>query len=214
MRDANVVVRLVALILLLAGIVAVALLIGVPSTGQVHDAVDSAGAAAPLAFVALYAVATLAPVPKAPLSLAAGALFGAWWGSVLVWCAAMVAALAAFVLARWLGRAGVERVLGSRGHRVDAMLEHRGLLAVLVLRLVPVVPFTALNYAAGLSSVGVRDFVLGTAVGIVPGTVAYVVLGAYVGTPGSWPFLVALAALLLLSAGGLIVARRSRRRSV
>ncbi|MDQ3453171.1 MAG: VTT domain-containing protein, partial [Actinomycetota bacterium] len=78
--------------------------------------------------------------------------------------------------------------------------------------LVPVLPFTAINYAAGLTAVRLRDYALGTALGIIPGTVAFVALGAYGSTPGSWPFVVAVVALVALITGGAAVARRSRRR--
>lgn len=85
---------------------------------------------------------------------------------------------------------------------MDALLRRRGLLAVIGVRLIPVLPFTAINYAAGLTAVGTRDYVMGTAVGIVPGTVAWVALGSYGTEPASWPFAAAVAALVLLSAGG------------
>ena len=86
------------------------------------------------------------------------------------------------------------------------------MVAVIVMRLVPVLPFTAIDYAAGLTSVRTRDYAIGTALGIFPGTVSFVALGAYGTSPGSWPFIVAVAALVLLTAGGLLVARRRRPR--
>jgi len=92
--------------------------------------------------------------------------------------------------------------------RVDALLRRRGPLSVIGLRLVPVLPVTALNYAAGLTSVGLRDYVLGTAVGIVPGTVAFVALGVYGAAPVQWPFVAAVVVLVALSVGGAAVARR------
>ncbi len=101
-------------------------------------------------------------------------MFGLAAGIAIVLVAAVLGAIVAFGLGRTLGRDAVQRFTGTRVARVDALLRRRGILAVIGLRLVPVVPFTAVNYAAGLTSVGVRDYVLGTAVGIVPGTVAYV----------------------------------------
>lgn len=81
---------------------------------------------------------------------------------------------------------------------------------MVVVRLVPVVPFTAINYTAGLTGIRFWHYTLGTALGIVPGTVAYVALGTYGTTPGSWPFLVAAGALVLLSVGGLLATRGRR----
>ncbi len=188
----------------------VALTVEVPDVATLRARIDRAGAWAPVAFVALYAAMTLAPLPKNVMSTAAGLLFGLGAGAVLVWIAAVLGAMVAFVLGRVLGREAVERFTGARVARVDALLTRRGLLSVIAVRLVPVLPFTAINYAAGLSAVRVRDYVVGTAVGIVPGTVAYVALGAYATSVLSWPFLTAAGVLLLLSAGGAMVAYRSR----
>ena len=139
-------------------------------------------------------------------------MFGLAAGIAIVLVAAVLGAIVAFGLGRTLGRDAVQRFTGTRVARVDALLRRRGILAVIGLRLVPVVPFTAVNYAAGLTSVGVRDYVLGTAVGIVPGTVAYVALGVYGTEPDQWPFVAAVIVLLALSIGGAALARRARSR--
>jgi uncharacterized membrane protein YdjX (TVP38/TMEM64 family) len=115
----------------------------------------------------------------------------------------------------WYADNGITLHTGTRVARVDALLARRGLVAILASRLVPVLPFTGINYAAGLTAIRLRDFVLGTAIGIVPGTVAYVALGAYGTSPTSWPFVTAVAALLVLSLGGVWVAsRRSARHPI
>jgi len=73
-----------------------------------------------------------------------------------------------------------------------------------------VVPFAVVNYTAGLTAVRQTDYVLGTAIGIAPATLAYVVLGAYGSSPLSWPFVIAVAALILLTVGAWLVLRRAR----
>jgi uncharacterized membrane protein YdjX (TVP38/TMEM64 family) len=161
--------------------------------------------------VLLYTVATLAPLPKNVLAATAGMLFGLIVGVVVVLLAALLGALIAFALGRVLGRDAVDRITGTRVARVDALLRRRGLLAVLGVRLVPVLPFTAINYAAGLTAAQTRDYVIGTALGSIPGTIAYVALGAYGTSPGSWPFILAAIALVALTASGAAVARRIRR---
>ena len=192
-----------------AGVVA-ALTVDLPDAAGTRRMIETTGWAAPVVFVGLYALVTLAPVPKNVLSAVAGLLFGLVQGVLLVLAAATIGALAAFGLGRVLGRAAVERFLPTRVQQVDALLARRGLMAVLTVRLVPVVPFTAINYTAGLTGVRLRDYTLGTAIGIVPGTVAYVTLGTYGSTPGAWPFLASAAALVVLSIGGMVAAHRRR----
>ena len=143
----------------------------------------------------------------------AGVLFGLVLGIVVVLLAALLGALAAFALGRALGRDAVERITGAQVARVDALLHRRGLLAIIGVRLIPVLPCTAINYAAGLTGIRTRDYLIGTALGIIPGTIAFVALGTYSASPGSWPFILAVIVLVVLTAGGAALARRSRRRS-
>jgi len=204
--------RAIALAAVVAVAVLVAAVVGVPDVERLRADVAAAGAAAPALFVLLYAVATLAPLPKNVLSTLAGVLFGWVPGVALVLVAALLGAVGAFGLGRVLGRDAVERLTGARVARLDGLLRRRGLIAVIGVRLIPVLPFTTINYAAGLTAVRIRDYVIGTAVGIVPGTVAFVALGAYGSSPGSWPFVLAVIVLVGLTAGGAALARRHRRR--
>lgn len=204
--------RLVLLVGLLLVALAAAVTADLPTVPETRAYVESTGPFAPLVFVLLYATVTLAPLPKNLLSAVAGLVFGLGLGSLLTYLAAMIGAVVAFVLGRRLGRSAVERYTGTRVAEVDARVERHGLVTVLLLRLVPVVPFTAINYTAGLTRLRRRDYLLGTAVGIVPGTVAYVALGSYGTSPLSWPFVTAAGALAALAVGGAVVARRGRLR--
>lgn len=194
--------------LLLVGVV---LLVTVDvDVATVRDAVAAAGAWAAVAFLAGYVVATLLLLPKNVLSAAAGLLFGLGGGVALVWAGAVVGAAVAFWVGRWLGRDGVRRLVGSRLDRLDDLVARHGVLAVLLARLVPVVPFTAVNYGSGLLAVGFGPYLLATAVGILPGTVAYTALGAFGTEPGSLPFVVAVATLAVLTVAGVVLAGRRR----
>ncbi|QZY30129.1 TVP38/TMEM64 family protein [Nocardioides coralli] len=201
--------RLAAFSLVVAAAVAVALVVDLPSADQLRDRVESAGWAAPVLFVAVYVASTIAPVPKHVISAAAGLAFGLALGVALVWLGAMIGAVASFWLGRLLGRSAVERISGGRVAQLDALLSRHGLVTVLLLRLVAVVPFTAINYAAGLTGLRHRDYVIGTGIGILPGTAAFVALGSYGTSPTSWPFLTAAAVLVLLTVLGTVAARRN-----
>jgi uncharacterized membrane protein YdjX (TVP38/TMEM64 family) len=87
----------------------------------------------------------------------------------------------------------------AAGARLEQWLRRHGFLVLLYARLVPVVPFNVLNYAAGLAGMSTRAYVIATSVGIVPGTVAYTWLGSASAHPGSWPFIVSIAAVALLT---------------
>lgn len=165
----------------------------------------------PVVFVLGYAVLTLSPVPKNVLSISAGAVFGFAAGVGVVIAAALLGSTAAFWLGRWLGREAVEKFTGARVEKLDEVLSRRGLAAVVGVRLVPVLPFTAINYLAGLTSVAWWPYFFGTAIGILPGTVSFVTLGAF-GTQLGWQVQAAAAALGLLTLAGLITAVRRRRK--
>ncbi|MGQ0574544.1 MAG: TVP38/TMEM64 family protein [Pseudonocardia sp.] len=203
-------VRPALLVALVAAGVVVALTRGVPPVAELRSWVDAAGWAGPVLYTLLYAALTLTPAPASLLGIAGGVLFGLPLGLAVVFTGAMIGAVAGFGGARLLGRDTVLRFAGPRTRRLDDLVRRRGVLAVLAARLVPLVPFTTLNLACGLTAVRWRDYVLGTAVGILPAATAFVTIGAYGADPGSTPFLVAVGGLVVLAAGGLVAARRRR----
>lgn len=205
-----VVVRAIAFVVFVALAVTVGLVVGVPSLEQVRQGVEAWGWGGGAVFVALYAAVTLTPAPKNVLSVAAGLIFGFGIALALVYLGALLGAAAAFALGRWLGRDAVERYTGTRVARLDELVRRRGLAAVIGVRLIPIIPFTAINYGAGLTAVRLRDYAIGTAIGVVPGTVAYVALGAF-GLEFGWPAWVAIGVLGALTLAGAIWAERGRR---
>ncbi|WP_249305250.1 VTT domain-containing protein [Rhodococcus sp. 14-2483-1-1] len=195
-----------------AAVVVIALVIvlgtvDLPDPSFIRDRVASAGPWGIALFVVLYAVLSATPFPASTLTIASGLLFGLAVGATVVVFAATMGAYLGYWGARALGRGQVARTEWDRLRRLDAMLGRRGLLSVLLVRLVPL-PFSLVNYAAGVSAVGQRDYVVGTMIGIVPATVAYTALGAYGTSPLSWPFAIALLAVLAVAAGSALLARR------
>ncbi len=180
------------------------------SPARIRGFVRQAPVAAPVVFVLLYAALTVLLIPGAVRSLLAGALFGPVWGTVLTVVAATIGASAAFLIARSVGRAHVERIAGPRITQIDRWITDRGLGAVLFVRLVPLFPFNTVNYAAGLTGLRLRTFAFGTLVGVIPGTTAYVGLGASLDEPGSGGFLAYAAVLAGLSLAGVVALRLAR----
>lgn len=176
----------------------------------IRDLVARAGWWGPALFVVAYAVLTVLLVPGSPLTIAAGVLFGPLAGTGLVVIGATAGATGAFLWGRRLGRDAVARLTGERFAKVDAWLHDRGLLAVLYVRLVPLLPFNLLNPVAGVTGIPLRDYVIGTALGIVPGTFAFAALGGSFDDPTSPMFLAAVGLLVVLAVGAPLVDRRVR----
>jgi uncharacterized membrane protein YdjX (TVP38/TMEM64 family) len=144
---------------------------------QLRDWATSLGPWFPLAFLAAHVFVTVLPFPRTAFTLAAGLLFGPGLGVAIAVTASALSALLALYLIRALGWQLSHLVSHPRVDALDARLRARGWPAVLSLRLIPAVPFSVLNYAAGASSVAVRPYFLATLVGLVPGTAAVVILG-------------------------------------
>jgi uncharacterized membrane protein YdjX (TVP38/TMEM64 family) len=167
---------------LLAIVVGAAVLVRATSLGEyldrqtLLDTLNTARASAwaPLLYVVVYAAMTAVALPGSILTIVGGAVFGFGWGVVLVTIAANIGATAAFLLARVLGREGIERLLGGRLKGLDAATAQHGFVGLLILRLIPLVPFNALNFGSGLTAMRWRDYALATVIGILPGTIVYV----------------------------------------
>ncbi len=160
-----------------AALIAVALLVRVPTAVQLRDWASAAGPWFPLAFLAAHVVVTVLPFPRTAFTLAAGLLFGPWLGVVLAVAASALSALAALLLMRGLGWQ-LNRLVRHPGiGALDARLGRRGWPAVVSLRLIPAIPFSVINYAAGASAVRPLPYTLATLAGLLPGTAAVVVLG-------------------------------------
>jgi len=140
--------------------------------------VEGLGVWGPLVFVGLYGLAPALCVPGAVLTLAGGALFGPLAGALVSLTGATAGATVAFLLARYVAADWVERRLGPRVHAIKAGVEREGWRFVAFVRLVPVFPFTLLNYALGLTRLSVRTFAVTSWVTMAPGALAYASLGA------------------------------------
>lgn len=196
-------------VVVVAVVLALTRIHGVPAVRDLQAAVAGAGAWAPAAFVALQAGLTVAPVPRTVFTVAAGLLFGSVTGLALTLLATALAAALAFWLVRATGGRLVRRyVHGGTARWVRRRLDHHGTLAVASLRLLPLVPFSALNYLAGLSAVRFVPYVLGTMLGILPGTVAVVVLGDAVSGKPSPALLAVSVGCGLVGLTGVVAAAR------
>ena len=169
--------------------------------------VEQAGAAAPLLFMAIYAIGTVLFLPGSVLTLAGGALFGPVWGTLYNLTAATVGAVLAFIIARYLAFDWVEQKTGGRIKRLKEGVEAEGWRFVAFVRLVPLFPFNLLNYALGLTRIRLSHYIIATYVCMLPGAIAYTYLG-YAGREaiagGEGLIQKGLLALALLAAVGFL----------
>ncbi|PYR81893.1 MAG: hypothetical protein DMF87_03775 [Acidobacteria bacterium] len=150
--------------------------------GDLLVQVGQLGVWGPILFVLLYVAAAVTMAPAFVLSVAAGALFGVWRGSLLVFVSATLGAMAAYGVARAVtGTRFVKWVMRDR--RVEVVrraVAHRSVWVQFLLRLSPIVPYVLLNYALGFSRVRIRDFLV-ACFGMIPTIVMYVYYGRVVG---------------------------------
>jgi uncharacterized membrane protein YdjX (TVP38/TMEM64 family) len=169
---------------------------------------------APAIVIAAFVVGGLAMVPVTALIAATVMVFGPMLGFALALTGALASATVTYVLGRVFGRDLVRRFAGERLNRLSRQLDRRGLLALVVVRLVPVAPFTVVNLAAGASGIRLSHFLLGTAIGLTPGILAAAVftdglLSAIADpSPAAFALLGGIAAAIALSA--IFVRRRLR----
>jgi phospholipase D1/2 len=136
----------------------------------------SSSTAAPFLVVLLFVVASLLLVPLTALVVATAVAFDPLLGYGYALAGSMASALAGYGLGANLGRRTVRRLAGKRINAVSRKLAKRGLLTVMVVRVIPVAPFTVINLIAGASHIQFRDFMLGTLLGMAPGMLAIVLL--------------------------------------
>jgi uncharacterized membrane protein YdjX (TVP38/TMEM64 family) len=171
--------RLAALGLLLAVATAVALTVDRPDVATLQGWVDDAGPLGWTAVVLGVSGALMTPIPRTALTVLLGAAAGFPAGLAVAVLSGWLGGMGGFALGRFLGREAVTRLAGPRLDRADRLFRDRGFLAVVVARMTPV-PFALVSYAAGLSSIRWLPATLGTLVGVVPGALLHVGIGASV----------------------------------
>ena len=162
---------------------------------------------APMIYVLCFAILPIFLFPVPVLAVVAGAVFGLFAGSLYTIIGAMINSVLMFYIARFLGfRAVSDFTQNSKSKILKTLGEPGGKFSlILILRLMPLVPYNALNYACGVMNVSLRDYVVATFVGIVPATFIMVNLGEKALEMRSNGFIIAcvlMAALVVLSSWG------------
>ncbi|MEK6198326.1 MAG: TVP38/TMEM64 family protein [Desulfobacterales bacterium] len=148
------------------------------TTEDFANFIKSLGAMGIAGSIGLMILHSFVPFPAELLTMANGMVYGPLWGVIITWVGAMFGAYAAFGLTRWLGRPFIEKWAPSNYKmKIDAWSQEEGATALLIARLIPVISFNVVNYAAGLTKVSLWTFFWTTGIGILPMTILMVMLG-------------------------------------
>ena len=170
---------------------------------QLQQALQQTGGWAPVLYIGLFILLPAFFFPVAVLALAGGLLFGLWWGSVYTFIGAVLNCALMFLLARYVGRSQVQRLVEQKlspqwQRRLQMADGKEGFLLLIILRLIPTVPYNLINYTFGLTGISFSSYLLASAIGIIPGTFAFINIGDKTLEAGSPSFWIAIGLLVLL----------------
>jgi uncharacterized membrane protein YdjX (TVP38/TMEM64 family) len=167
---------------------------------QIREVVADFGFWAPVAFVILYALFSVFLIPIVPLAILGGIMFGTFWGTILGSISSALGSVPEFYMGRHLAGPFVEKYLKPRFKLVfehEERFAEKGFVSVLFLRFIPILPFSALNYALGATKVSFKDYILATLIGVVPNVFLYVYFGDALAA-GNISAIVGVVVILLL----------------
>lgn len=175
------------------------------SPQQLQRLIEGCGGWAPLAYIGAFILLPVFFFPVAVLALAGGLLFGLGWGTVYTVIGAGLNCALMFFIARRLGRRQVEAFLQRRlspvwQARLAKVGGREGFFLLILLRLIPAVPYNLINYAFGLTQISFRSYALASLIGILPGTVVFINIGDKLLDVSSPDFWLAVGLLVLLLA--------------
>lgn len=170
------------------------------------------GIYAPLMFILLFTLAPLIFFPDGILALAGGLIFGFAWGSFYIVLGALCGGTLSFYLARLYGNKMREKLAHEKLINFQKSVKRHGFIMILLLRLVPLVPFNIISYSAGFSTIRYRDFFFATLLGMSPGVLVYANIGAQSLSFGSREFYISIGLLVALVVVSMVLKQRVKKR--
>ncbi|MBA3488086.1 MAG: TVP38/TMEM64 family protein [Longispora sp.] len=203
--------------------------LGVPDRGELVNFINRSGTFGPFVAVLGVTALILIMVPRTVLAFFGGLLFGTWAGGGYVLLGALIGASLSFMAGRRWGRQYIvdissqlekddsstrsaTRRFRQQAARLDGWLNRRGVIGVLTVRLVPIAPYGVMSYAFGASATKFRDFLLGSALGAAPSSLAYAAVGAAVLTADPMTLALGVTGVTFLILLGLLGGKRIRTR--
>lgn len=162
-----------------------------------------------VAFIVFYGLKPIAfIIPASLLSILAGNIFGPWIATILSLIGCFFAGTVAFYLAKILGKPFVDKILKGKALKLDSSIEKHGFIIMLLMRLSVVFPYDALSYAAGLTKMKYRDFILGTVIGVIPEMTTYSLIGNGLEHPSFSKFIIPIVLVAIVAFSSYYVYKR------
>lgn len=157
----------------------------IETSNNINSFVNSYGVYAPLIFILIYTVGSAILFPGVILTFIGAILFGTSLGTLYNLVGATIGAILCFLIAKNLGHKFIDKIIRKRYHEFDRLvsksIEKSPFKAIFVLRLIPLVPYNALNLVSGLTKISLKDYSLATFFGMIPGAFIYTYLFATLG---------------------------------
>lgn len=168
------------------------------SLQAIKSYIQSYGSLSIVAFLAISAIRPLGVIiPVTILTIIAGSLYGPVYGFILAMASILISSNVAFFISRYLGKSFVEKLLKHRAEKINLKIEKNGFKIILIMRMSGVFPLDIVAYAAGLTKVKYRDFILATMLGVIPETFSFSFMGHNINNPLSSGFILSIVLVAL-----------------
>lgn len=175
-----------------------------PTAEGLKEYIASFGVGGPIVYMTMFSIIPAGSV----IAIAGGMAFGMYFGTLYTIIGAMIGATVAFYISRLLGRGAVEKLVTGKLLKFDDGIEKGGFLLILILRLIPIIPFNVISLGAGLTKIKYIDYLFATMIGIIPGVLVFTNLGDKALDVRSPQFMLAVGILSLMVIVSILLKRR------
>ncbi|WP_062235182.1 TVP38/TMEM64 family protein [Fictibacillus sp. FJAT-27399] len=156
------------------------------------------GVWAPIVYIALYAFRPFVLFPSSVFAVTSGLAFGLYWGCLYTYLGSLSGGLMTFLAVKWIGKKSVKKEWKGNYQKIQEGIKQRGFIYVLILRLLPILNYDLVSYLTAAANVKFKDYAAATAIGIIPGTLAYTYIGASVANTGMKEILISSIIIITL----------------
>ncbi|MPQ45220.1 TVP38/TMEM64 family protein, partial [Clostridium tarantellae] len=156
------------------------------------------GMLAPIIYIIMFSLVPLTFFPDSILAISGGMMFGLMNGYIYTTIGALLGSSISFYISRLLGRTIVKKVFEKKLKNIEDLINKKGFIMILILRLIPLFPFDLISYGSGLTSIKFKDYFFATLIGTIPGILVFTNIGAQCVNIGQTTFYMSIVALIVL----------------